>query len=93
MHISNKKTERHRRLQRLNVLPCCSTCGTVEEHQENACNSEQNEQEEAEATEAQCVTDLDCVTLYLHWVQVIEHRVHDDVRAVTRAVCVALTED
>ncbi len=71
-------------MQRLNVLPSICCRRSIEEHQENAGNREQNEQEEAESAEAQCVTDLYCVTLYLHWVQVVQHLVHDHVRAVTR---------
>ena len=46
-----------------------------------------------QAAEAQRVADLDRVALHLHRVQVVQHRVHDHVGAVARAVGVALAED
>ena len=58
--------------------------GPVEEHQEDARDGEQDEQEEAEPAEAQRVADLDRVPLHLHRVEVVQHAVHDHVRAVAR---------
>lgn len=79
MHISNQESECHGGLQVGNVIPRCGCFWPVEEHQEDACHGEKNEEEEAEATEAQRVADLHCVALHLHWVKVIEHRVHNHV--------------
>ena len=93
MHVAHHQTERHRSLQRLNVLPCIGCSWSVEEHQENAGDSKQDKQEEAEAAEAERVTHFYRVSLHFYWVQVIQHRVHDDVRTVTRRVGVALTEN
>ena len=93
MHISNEQTERHRCLQRIDVLPRVRTSWSIEEHQEDACHREQDEQEETETAKAQRVADLDCMSLYLHRVQVVQHRVHDHVRTVTWAIRVSLTEN
>ena len=77
----------------LNVIVPPSGSVAVEEHQEDAGDRQQDEQEEGQAAEAQRVADLDGVTLHLHRVQVVQHRVHDHVGPVSRAVGVALPED
>ena len=93
VHVADQQPERHRRLQVGDVVPRRRRLRPVEEHQEDAGDGQQDEQEEAEPTEAQRVADLDRVALHLDRVQVVQHRVHDHVAAVARAVGVALAED
>ena len=93
MHVSHKRTERHRRLEVLHVRVRVGDGRPVEEHQEDAGDREQDEQEERQAAEAQRVGDLHRVPLHLHRVKVVQHVVHDHVGAVTGAVGVALAVD
>ena len=93
MHVAYEETKGHRRLQCKDVIPRLCGGWTVEEHQEDAGHGEENEREEADSAEAEGVADLDCVTLHLDWMQVIEHRVHDHVGTVTRAVAIPLAEN
>ena len=93
VHVPHQQPERHRRLQVGDVVPGRRRLRPVEEHQEDAGDRQQDEQEEAEPAEAQRVADLDRVALHLDRVQVVQHRVHDHVAAVARAVGVALAED
>jgi len=79
VHVPDQQTERHRGLQDVDVVPRLGRCRAVEEHQEDAGDRQQNEEKEAEPAEAQGVADLHRVTLHLHRVQVVEHRVHDHV--------------
>ena len=53
----------------------------------------QDEQEEAQAAQAQGVAHLHGVALHLHWVEVVQHAVHDHVGPVAGAVGVALAEN
>ncbi len=92
VHISHEKPKGHRSLKGVDVIPCLRRGGAIEEHQEDAGDGEQDEEEEAQATEAEGVADLDRVSLHLHRVKVVQHAVHDHVRAVTWAIGVALTE-